>query len=131
MIAPFSARFLFAVAAGSALGGVARYATGIVVHRAVGPVFPWGTLAVNLGGCFLMGLAAAWTIGRPGWTDEARLFLMTGILGGFTTFSTLALETFRLIERGALWRAFANAGLSLGVGLVALWCGIALVRAFR
>jgi len=120
---------LVLVALGSALGGVARFlATGWVSGR-VDPAFPWGTMTVNLVGSALIGLLAG--LGdsqRLGLTPEARTFLMIGVLGGFTTFSSFSLETLRLLHDGAWSRAGANIGLSVGLCLAGVALGHRVAR---
>ena len=115
------------VAAGGALGSVARYAcTGLAV-RWLGAGFPWGTLFVNVSGSFVIGVLAALVTadGRAALGPDARAFFMVGILGGFTTFSSFSLETLDLARSGAVGAAAANAALSLVSCLVAVWLGFA------
>jgi len=113
------------VALGGALGSVARYAVSLGAVRWLGAAFPWGTLVVNVAGSFVIGLLAALVTadGRPALGNDARAFVMIGILGGFTTFSSFSLETLNLWRSGALGAAAANAGLSLVLCLVAVWLG--------
>jgi CrcB protein len=116
-----------AVALGGALGSVARYAVSLAAARWLGATFPWGTLLVNVAGSFAIGLLAALVTadGRPALGDGARAFVMIGILGGFTTFSSFSLETLTLARDGALGAAAANASLSLVSCLGAVWLGFA------
>lgn len=93
-----------AVAAGSAIGGVLRFALSQVSLRAFGAAWPWGTFLVNALGCLAIGLVAGWWSAR-GQPVVPRAFLMVGILGGFTTYSSFALETVLLWQQGALARA--------------------------
>ena len=117
------------VALGSALGGVARFlVTGWVSARIV-PTFPWGTFTVNVVGSALIGLLAG--LGdsqRFGLPPEARAFLMIGVLGGFTTFSSFSLETLRLLQDGAWARAAGNVGGSVLVCMVGVVLGYRLAR---
>ena len=114
------------VALGGALGSVARYSCSGLAVRWLGPQFPWGTLLVNATGSLAIGvLAALATGGRPVVSDDARAFLMVGVLGGFTTFSSFSLETLNLARGGQLGAAGANVALSLLVCLVAVWVGFA------
>ncbi|WP_298726743.1 fluoride efflux transporter CrcB [uncultured Ferrovibrio sp.] len=118
------------VAAGGALGSVARYwMAGTVDTRLQalfpGAVFPWGTLTVNVLGSLIIGILA----GLQGVTDSARLFLMVGICGGFTTFSSFSLQTLGLIREGLLLRAGSNIALSVLLCLIAAWAGLALMQA--
>lgn len=120
------------VAAGGAAGSWARYCTGILWTRAIGPVaasaFPWATLTVNVVGSLAMGLLTGW-LARHGSHGEAwRLFLALGVLGGFTTFSSFSLEFALLVERGTLGLAALYVGISLLAGFVGLFCGLALMR---
>jgi fluoride exporter len=120
---------LVQIALGGALGATLRYLLASLTTRLFGGGFPWGTFAVNLLGCFLMGIVAALVVLRadPFWQRNAPL-LMTGILGGFTTFSAFALETHQLLERERLAAATAYAGGSVVLGVVALIGGLALGR---
>ena len=96
---------------GSGLGGLARFAlSGIIAHR-VGETFPWGTFVINVSGSFIIGFVATLTgpEGRFLVGSTARQFMMTGILGGFTTFSSFSLQTLTLARDGDLARAGANA----------------------
>jgi CrcB protein len=113
------------VALGSALGGVARYWCSGLVARAVGETFPWGTLIVNIVGSFLIGLIAAvsGTDGRFIIPAEARQFMMVGILGGFTTFSSFSLQTLTLARDGDWLLAGANVVGSVVLCLIAVWAG--------
>lgn len=116
---------------GAGLGGVLRHGVNVVAARLVGTAFPWGTLAVNVTGSLVMGLLAGYFAFRDGanWTEPARLFLTTGILGGFTTFSTFSLDVALLLERGEAGSAAIYALASLFVSVLALFAGLWLVRA--
>lgn len=121
-------RDLLLVAAGGAIGSVARYGVGRLMGPQLTGAVPWQTFFVNATGAFLIGLllVAAARLGWPGWW---RPFLAVGILGGYTTFSTFALETVELALRGAYATAGAYAAGSLVVGLLAAAAGIFLGRA--
>jgi CrcB protein len=121
------------VALGGALGSMARYAVSLGATRWLGAGFPWGTLLVNVGGSFAIGLLAALVTsdGRPALGADARAFVMIGILGGFTTFSSFSLETLTLARSGALGAAAANAGLSLALCLAAVWLGFGAATVFN
>lgn len=116
------------VALGGALGSVARYGVNVWTMRAFGPGFPWGTLTVNVVGGLVMGLIAA-VLALKGGTNEMRVFLMTGIMGGFTTFSAFSLDTFTLWERGELGTAAVYVAASVVLSIGALAAGLALGRA--
>ena len=115
------------VAAGGALGAVMRF---LVVH-AFGRItgFPLGTLAVNVAGSFAMGVLAVVLMERAGGAGRLAPFLMTGILGGFTTFSAFSLDTLALVERGRGAEAALYVALSVGLSVGALWAGLLLARA--
>ena len=116
------------IAVAGALGALARYEVdGVVSRRASGP-FPWGTLVVNLSGAFLLGAAFVVLTERLTTSSWVRPTLTVGFLGAYTTFSTLSLETVRLIQDGAYGYAFANAAGSLLLGLVFLYAGMVVGR---
>ncbi|GJE27512.1 fluoride efflux transporter CrcB [Methylobacterium organophilum] len=113
---------------GGGLGSAARYGVGVLALRLVGSEYPWGTLTINVVGSFAMGVVAEYFALRSGLSQPMRLFLTTGIIGGFTTFSTYALETALLQERGEMGAALTYALGSVVVGVAALFAGLALVR---
>jgi CrcB protein len=117
---------MFSVALGGALGAVLRYLFGAATLRLVGPGFPWGTLTVNIVGSCLMGVLAIVLAERGGL--RAAPFLMTGVLGGFTTFSAFSLDAVTLIERGNLLAAGAYVAASVILGILALLAGMVLAR---
>jgi fluoride exporter len=113
------------IALGSAIGGAARYWTsGLVAHH-FGETFPWGTLMVNVLGSFIIGLIATLTSpdGRLFIGSEARQFLMLGICGGYTTFSSFSFQTLELVRDGEMVRASGYIILSVVLCLVAVWLG--------
>lgn len=114
--------------AGGGLGSLLRFALATLVDTRAGPPFPWGTLAVNVAGCFLIGLVATLADERSLLTPPLRLFLVAGVLGGFTTFSTFGMETWRLIEDGELVSALLNPLASMGFGMIALIAGVLIGR---
>jgi CrcB protein len=113
------------IALGSALGGAARYWFYGVAARVIGETFPWGTLAVNIIGCSFIGLFATLTGPDGRWLapSSLRMFVMTGICGGYTTFSTFSLETLNLARDGQWLKASANVAASLVLCLVGVWLG--------
>lgn len=116
------------VAFGGALGSVCRYLVGIGALRLMGPSFPWGTLTVNVAGSFAIGVLAELIVARFGASAELRLLLITGFLGGFTTFSAFALDAVTLFERGASLAATTYLFLSIGASIAAAIAGIGLMR---
>jgi CrcB protein len=116
------------IAIGSALGGVGRYWCSGVVARLIGETFPWGTLIVNVTGSFVIGFFAALTgpDGRIFVGSTARQFVMIGICGGYTTFSSFSLQTLGLMNDGEWLYAGANIGLSVALCLIAVWAGYML-----
>ena len=113
---------------GAGIGGAARHGVNVGAAKLFGFGFPFGTLIVNVAGSFLIGLLAGWFAFRPGLPQETRLFLTTGILGGFTTFSAFSLDAALLIERNAYALAAAYLLGSVTASLVALFLGLALFR---
>lgn len=120
------------VAFGGALGSVARYGCSGLAARWLGAGFPYGTLFVNVTGSYAIGVLGALALagGRALATNDARAFMIVGILGGFTTFSSFSLETLNLARAGNLGGAGANILLSLVLCLVAVWLGYASATAF-
>ncbi|RMH01808.1 MAG: fluoride efflux transporter CrcB [Planctomycetota bacterium] len=112
------------VGAGGFAGAVGRWALAGLAHR-LAPLttFPVGTLAVNLLGCLAIGVVAGLAESRQLFGPEARLFLLVGLLGGFTTFSTFGNETFAMLRDGEGLRAAANVGVHLVAGLALVWLG--------
>ena len=110
------------VGLGGALGSITRYLVSSWVQAASKSVsFPFGTLAVNLAGCFVIGFLAQLAEARGIFSSEARAFVFIGILGGFTTFSSFGNETMNLARGGEMWTAFANIGANVVIGLIAVW----------
>lgn len=107
------------VACGGAIGATLRYALGVLLLKPQS-IFPWSTWWINIIGCALAGVFFALSQKYPSLQNEARLFFMVGILGGFTTFSSFGLETFQLLKQGQLLIAFMYAISSVVVGLSAL-----------
>ena len=113
------------IALGSALGGVGRFWLSGLVAQRVGETFPWGTLLVNVSGSFVIGLVAALADpdGRFLVASNVRTFLMVGICGGYTTFSSFSLQTLKLAQDGEWFYAGANAVLSVVLCLLGVWMG--------
>lgn len=116
------------LAAGTLAGGFARYVLAGATYRLLGAGFPHGTLAVNLSGCFLIGLFDCLAEERFLLGPEARVLLMIGFCGAFTTFSTLLLETSHLLRDGDAAKAALNLGLSVVLGFLLLRLGYGLGR---
>jgi CrcB protein len=114
---------------GGFLGSIGRYLAGGAVHRlAEGSVLPYGTLFVNATGCLAIGFLAALSEARGVLSPEARVFLLIGVLGGYTTFSSFGYETFQLLRGGEMLAALANVLVQVVVGLGAVWAGSAAAR---
>jgi fluoride exporter len=115
----------FWIAFGSAVGGVARYWSSGAAARLFGETFPWGTLIVNVSGSFLIGFVATLTApdGRVFIGSAARLGIMVGFCGGFTTFSSLSIQTLSLMNDGQWVHAGANVVATVVLCLVAVWLG--------
>jgi len=119
-----------AVASGGAIGAMMRYGVGLAALRIVGHGFPWATLSVNVAGSFLMGalIAIFANVWQP---DHAmKLFLITGFLGAFTTFSAFSLDAFNLYERGEVLSAIIYVTASVSFSIAALFVGLSLMRTF-
>jgi CrcB protein len=116
---------------GGGIGAAGRHGVNVAAQRLLGMDFPWGTIIANVVGSLAMGLIAGWLAFRAdaGLSQHARLFLTTGILGGFTTFSAFSLDAVLLWERGAVATASAYVVASVAISIVGLFAGLALVRA--
>ena len=119
----------FLVALGGAIGSVLRYYVGQWALRLMGPAFPWGTLAVNVVGCFVIGVFAELIARRFNASMELRLLLITGFLGGFTTFSAFSLDAISLFERGEAVAGGIYIAASVGLSMAAVIAGLAAMRA--
>ncbi len=117
---------LISVAAGGAIGATARYGVGAFLSSS--GRFPWPTLSVNIIGCFLAGVIGTWFLLRTPVSDNVQLLLLTGVFGGFTTFSAFSLETLRLAESGQWGIAGLNVLLNLFGSLLAVYLGWTLAR---
>ncbi len=114
------------IAAGGAIGTVLRYRVGLLFPASLGEAMPWGTIAINITGSLVIGLFAALVgSGRVAASHELRSFVLVGLCGGYTTFSSFSLQTLTLLQAGSVGRALANVGLSVGLCLAATWLGFA------
>lgn len=120
----------FLVFLGGGIGAAGRHGVNVAAARLLGIGFPWGTLVANVAGSFVMGLIAGWFAFRAdvGLSQHARLFLTTGVLGGFTTFSAFSLDAVLLWERGATAGAATYVIGSVAISIAGLVAGLALVR---
>jgi len=114
---------------GGALGTLARYALAGIVYRVAGADFPYGTLAVNLSGCLILGFLSNMAQEKFLFGTDVKVFLMIGFCGAFTTFSTFIFETNALIRDGQALRAFMNVSLSLVAGFALFRLGILIGEA--
>lgn len=116
------------VALGGGIGAGLRHLVNLGALRALGPSFPWGTLAVNIVGSLAMGLLVGVLAARVQASAELRLFAATGVLGGFTTFSAFSLDAVTLFERGQAGSALVYVAASVILSIAALMLGLALMR---
>jgi fluoride exporter len=121
------------VAVGGAIGTIGRYWLSGVVASLAGETFPWGTLVINVSGSFVIGFFAALTgpDGRVFVGSNARQFVMIGLCGGFTTFSSFSLQTLNLMNDGEWFRAGGNIVLSVVLCLIAVWVGFMLASSIN
>ncbi len=115
------------IALGGSLGALCRYGLSVLARWGLPPTFPWGTLAANLVGCFLIG--GLWVLAAQySFSEELRVFIFTGGIGSLTTFSTYSLESLLLLREGRVWAGLGNVLVSnvLGLVLVAIGAGCAL-----
>jgi fluoride exporter len=121
---------LLIIGVGGFVGTILRYVLGGLVQSGAGSsAFPWGTLTINVLGCFGIGLLAELSEARGFLRPEMRGFLMVGILGGFTTFSAFANETVTAVRDAAMTAALLNVLASVGLGLLAVWAGRMIAHA--
>jgi CrcB protein len=121
-------RTILGITVAGAAGALARYGIEGVISQRSSSAFPWGTFVVNISGAFLLGLMFTLMTERFAVSPWLRSTLAIGFLGAYTTFSTLSLETFRLIEDNALVLAALNSAGSLAVGIVAVYAGVIVAR---
>jgi len=115
-------------AAGGALGTVGRYFVGLFAERLWGPNFPWGTLIVNVAGSLMIGLLVEAVARAMNQSADMRVFIVTGFLGGFTTFSSFSLDTMNMLERGDVVPALLYVLGSLIIAFAAVFAGLAIGR---
>ena len=115
---------------GAGLGGMLRHGVNLTCARYCGIEFPWGTMIINIAGSTVMGLLAGWFAFKAGvsWAQSSRLFLTTGVLGGFTTFSAFSLDAVLMWERGAMGAAAGYVIGSVVFALIGLYFGLWVVR---
>jgi len=121
-------RSLLLVAAGGAIGAVARATLSSAIQLRWPSTLPWGTIVVNLTGCLVLGLLSGLLESRPHLNATWRSFGAVGVLGAFTTFSTFENETLALLQRGDVPAALGNVGISVAAGLLAVWAGHVIGR---
>lgn len=119
---------VLAIAAGGAVGSVLRFWLSTWVHSFAGRAFPYGTLTVNVLGCLAMGFLFVLFLDRLADNTVLRAGVLIGVLGGFTTFSSFSIETFNLIEQGAVLKAALNMAGSLALCVSATWLGVIIGR---
>jgi CrcB protein len=120
---------IFLVGLGGFIGSIFRYLLSGFMQRASNIVsFPVGTLTVNLIGCFIIGMLAGLSESRQLFSDNARVFIFIGLLGGFTTFSTYSYEVFSFLRDGEFFSSFLNVFLHLFFSLILVWLGFSLTK---
>ncbi|PID46636.1 MAG: fluoride efflux transporter CrcB [Proteobacteria bacterium] len=117
--------------AGGAVGALARYGCSHFVYALAGRGFPYGTLAVNVVGSFLMGFLSIYLLARANVDPALRLAILVGFLGSFTTFSTFSMDTLSLLEVGRTGKALSNVAISVSASMAAVWLGALLARAIK
>ncbi len=117
-----------AIAAGGAIGALARYWVSSAIYTFMGRGFPWGTLTVNIIGSLLMGALFVLFMERISFATEIRAAVLVGLLGAFTTFSTFSIETLYLMESGEYGKAGLNIVVSVTACILATWIGVVIAR---
>jgi CrcB protein len=123
-------KMVLMIAAGGAMGAVARYGTVVAVGRLTGIGFPWGTVTVNLAGSFILGFLIGALAHGFSLSQEMRGLIVVGFLGAYTTFSTFSLDAVTLMERGSWWPAFGYAAGSVIAGIALFFMGLRVWRLF-
>lgn len=121
---------IFGIMLGGAFGAILRYFVSNGIYAWLGRGFPYGTLAVNVIGSFLMGILTLLLIEKGGVSEAVKLALLVGFLGAFTTFSTFSMDTLNLINQGQLLRAFLNMFFNVGICVFAVWAGVIIAKQF-
>lgn len=118
-----------AVLAGGALGTGLRYSLSTFIYSTIArPTFPYANLVINISGSFMIGLLAELFDSRALVSPTVRVAVLTGILGGYTTFSSFSFETYELLRDGEIWRGALNASGSVLLGLAAVWAGVRIAQ---
>lgn len=120
-------KIILAIGLGSFIGGIARYLITLLIQNKFISTFPFGTMGVNIIGCFLIGVIYGLSE-RGNLNAEWRLFLATGIMGGFTTFSSFSNDTVSMLRDSQYWQAFSYIGFSVIIGLASTFGGISLIK---
>jgi fluoride exporter len=120
-------KIILLIGIGSFIGGISRYLLSLFIQNKFLSTFPFGTLSVNIIGCLFIGIIFGLSE-RGNFTAEWRLFLVTGFLGGFTTFSSFSNETVGMLRDGQMWAAFTYIASSVVIGLLATFVGISLIK---
>lgn len=119
---------IFYIAIGGGFGSVLRYFTTIVVNKYFQSTFPYATFAINLIGCLLIGLCFGYFLKQNNISQDFKLFLITGICGGFTTFSAFSIENVQLLQNNQILTAFLYISLSIFLGLIATYAGLSIAK---
>ncbi len=117
------------VGLGGAIGAMLRHGAGLMSMRVMGADFPWGTFAINIIGSLCIGIITGLLALMTAWSQEVRLFVVVGVLGGFTTFSAFSLDTILLVERGQIVNAALYVFGSVVLSIIAAFLGLFLMRA--
>ena len=123
-------KIILIIGVGGFIGSVCRYLLSLAIQNKILSAFPFGTLMVNVTGCFIIGIIYGLSEKGEIITPEWRLFLATGICGGFTTFSTFTYESISLIRSSEYFYASVYAGISVFAGLIATYLGLLLIKSF-